>query len=425
MTSLNHARPVAWRMGVFLFLVALVLTWRANALRMDNVLTQKNDQLGYYEYLPALVVPQDWADLPYAISLGFHRTVDIFTSGVALLQAPFFGLACAVAKISGQPVDGYSPPFIFARFAASAFYMAAASVLLFLGLRRNHPSRVAVLVPLILFGATNLYFYTLFDPGMSHVYAYALFAWMYYLTVRMVEKPRSDRLVGLLVVAAWIILVRPLNVLVLLFPLLYGAGPKEAIRQRISWVVRYPWATLAGLALAMCVWLPQLLYWKHSTGSWLVFTYGLDGQGFDWLHPHLLDVLVSHQNGWFVYTPLMALVMGTLLWGALRNRPGARLILAIWTLVWYSYASWWCWWLGGGFGFRGFVEYYALLALPLAWILQRLIQQRRAVQEVAFIGIALLIFLNMRISQIYQWPWEGPTWNWDSVGDAWVRALFG
>jgi len=412
-------------MGILLFLVAVSLIRFAHADRINDVLIHKSDPLGYYHYLPALLGTHEWANLPHVIMVGYHNGVSVFTSGVAWMQAPFFGIAAIVARVSGQPVDGYSLPFVHARFVASAFYLALGSVFLFLALRRNYSSRVALIVPLVLFSATNLYFYVVYDPGMSHIYSYALIAWLYYLTVRMVERPRADRLAGMIALAGMITLVRPLNAVVLLFPLLYGARPGEAIKERLRWVARCRLGLIAGLGLVLVAWVPQLLYWKHATGKWFVFTYGLNGQGFDWQHPHLMDVLLSHQNGWFVYTPLMAVVTMVLLWHARRGTANARTIAVICALVWYSYASWWCWWLGGSFGHRGFVEYYALLALPLARALEWLMRRPRRFQEMTFVGIGVLAFLNIRMSHLYQWPWEGPEWTWQKVGDVCLKALLG
>jgi hypothetical protein len=118
-------------------------------------------------------------------------------------------------------------------------------------------------------------------------------------------------------------------------------------------------------------------------------------------------------------------VMVVLVWHAWKGTTGARLILVIWALVWYTYASWWCWWLGGSFGHRGFIEYYALLAFPLAWGLQVLFQRPRWMQEMAFVVLALLVFLNVRMSRIYQWPWEGVDWTWGKLAENYLRALLG
>jgi hypothetical protein len=46
-------------------------------------------------------------------------------------------------------------------------------------------------------------------------------------------------------------------------------------------------------------------------------------------------------------------------------------------------------------------------------------------QEVAFVVLALLVFLNVRMSRIYQWPWEGVDWTWGKLAENYLRALLG
>ena len=424
MTMISATSRTILLAGGMLFMVLFVRAWQASSHRLDEVLDHGSDQWGYYHYLPALLGTHQWHQLPWAVDLENGNKLSVFSSGVAWLQAPFFGVACVAAKWTGVPVDGYSRPFVHAQFAAAAFYSVVGCLLLFCALRSRFPSALAGAVPLLLLGATNLYYYTVYDTGMSHVYAFFLLSAIVYLSVRMVERPSGTVMMALLASAGLLVLVRQLNVVALLFPLLYGARPLAAVRTRIGWVKRFPQYAAAGTLMAVVPWIPQLVYWKHVTDRWFVFTYGKKGEGFDWLHPHLADVLLSHQNGWFVYTPLMLLVMTVLLWHAWKGTPHARLILVIWALVWYSYSSWWCWWLGGSFGHRGFIEYYAFLAFPLAWGLQALMQRARWVQEVAWVGLALLVFLNLRMSHLYQWPWEGPDWTWGTLAENYLRALF-
>jgi hypothetical protein len=93
--------------------------------------------------------------------------------------------------------------------------------------------------------------------------------------------------------------------------------------------------------------------------------------------------------------------------------------------VWITYASWWCWWLGGSFGFRGFIEYYALLALPLAWGLQHVSRSRPWVRLLGTGLLVLMMFFNVKLSRQYQWPWEGPDWTWHKVWNEYAVALVG
>jgi hypothetical protein len=108
---------------------------------------------------------------------------------------------------------------------------------------------------------------------------------------------------------------------------------------------------------------------------------------------------------------------------ALRNVRDMRLVLIIWAVSWYVYSSWWSWWLGGSFGHRGFIEHYAFLALPLAWILERLVRRGVLVRDLSMAVLLVFTFINVRLSFLYHWPWEGPDWNWDKLIDVWQKVL--
>lgn len=401
------------------FITGCFLGFYANHYRMMEMLRPGSDPWGYYQFLPALIGVHPIGELPWAMQLETGKAMSLFTMGVAFLQAPFFFLAALVAKLTGHPVDGYSMPFAWARITGAAFYTAVGCNLLFHVLRRRFVASVAVLTPLLLFTATNLWYYTGYESGMSHVYAFFLFAWLLYLTVRMLEAPRADRLLGLFVCAALIVLIRQLNAIALLVPLFYGAPPKQALRIRWQWLKSFPKMAVSGVLLGALVMLPQVLYWKYVTGDPVVFTYGKKGEGFFWTDPHLLDVLFSHQNGWFIYTPLMLAVMVAMIVKAVRGEPGFRTVLLVWVLAWYVYSAWWNWWLGGAFGHRGFVEHLAFLSIGLAVVVDRVRRLSTGWRTAAMALGFLLVFFNVRISTFYNSPWDGPDWTWARLLDVW------
>lgn len=98
-------------------------------------------------------------------------------------------------------------------------------------------------------------------------------------------------------------------------------------------------------------------------------------------------------------------------------------MLVLVTLVWYTYAAWWCWWLGGAFGHRGFVEYYALLAIPLAWGMERSLHWRWSVRLVFTLLLLLLMSINMSMTSDYEWAWSEPGWTWRKLIAEWKSLL--
>ncbi|MBL7939821.1 MAG: hypothetical protein JNL43_10715 [Flavobacteriales bacterium] len=400
------------------------LGWNLNAHYGVIVLTHKSDPLGYYQFLPGVLLHGDWMHLSYTETLDNGNKLSLYTIGVAVLRAPFFLLATGWSYLIGDEPTGFGLPYYFVHFLGASLYCSTGLVLLLRVLQRKGSTGIAAITIVLLLFGTNLYFYTVHEAGMSHVYSFFLFAWLLYLTVSMLERPRSSTLLALFFCGGLILLVRPLNGIALLIPVLYGSAPLEAIRLRLKWVTALPRSTVIGVLIALAVVAPQLLYWYQVTGNWLVFTYGTKGQGFNWGSPHLWDILFSHQGGWLLYTPIMIGAVAVLLWQAWRNVPGARTILLVLGLAWYIYASWWSWWLGGSFGHRGFVEHYALLALPFSSFVQSAAQWAGPRKRNLLIPAGILVFLNIRMSLLAFSPMDGPTWTWDSLLDFWARAFF-
>jgi hypothetical protein len=92
-------------------------------------------------------------------------------------------------------------------------------------------------------------------------------------------------------------------------------------------------------------------------------------------------------------------------------------------LVLYSYAAWWCWWLGGAFGHRGFVDYYPFLAIPLAFSLDRIAATRWWVRAPVLLLVALMVVANLRMTERYEWFWSEPDWTWGRLAAEWT-SLF-
>jgi len=409
--------------GVLFCTAFLVALW-VHEEELGWLLHKGTDSLGYYQWLPAILLEGRLDAMPWVHVLDNGNGLSLFNIGVAVLLLPFFLAGHLWALATGSPADGFSAPYCVAQFAAAACYLALGGLLSYGVLRRYHAPAIAFWTILLLYGGTNLLYYASYEPGMSHVYSFFLFAWVWHLTEAWIGKPRPALLAGLVAALTLIVLVRPLNAIAVLIPLCYRArGWRDALgRWYAARGMRR--GLLASATLVMVLVVPQLAYWHAVTGRWILFTYGTKGESFDFRAPHLFDVLVSHQNGWFVYTPLMLPVLAALLLAMRKAATGARTVFAVWSLAWYFYGSWWAWWLGAAFGFRGFIDYYALLALPLAALVARVRSSRSFWRKAAITVALFLVFLNIRLSVVYSSPWDGPDWTWERYGHELARALF-
>ncbi|MDX9749973.1 MAG: hypothetical protein RBT71_02710, partial [Flavobacteriales bacterium] len=290
-------------------------------------------------------------------------------------------------------------------------YAGIGCVLAFKLARRFSGTMPALLAVVVLFAGTNLFRYLVYEPTMSHLFSFMLIGLYAWCGLRVLDGPRPVHVFVLVASGLLIVLIRQTNVFSLLFPLL-AAGSREGVRLFFRNLLAHPRAWVAGLVLGLVPWVLQMIYWHAMTGDAITFTYGLKDERFEFdkMVPGL--VLFSVRNGWLVYTPLMVAVLvmlGRRAWQGVRP---ARTILLLTMICLVLYSAWWCWWLGGSYGHRGFVDLYALLAIPLAWCM--VWGQRRSVagRTVFALAVLLLVHLNLELVQRYDWWWSGPDWHW-------------
>jgi hypothetical protein len=371
-----------------------------------------SDSEGYYQYLPAIFSGGDLKHLNYGVPLENGNNLNIFHIGVAILEAPFYLIADFFALIFGYERDGRSDIYMFFLGIGAAFYLSAGMYFMQRFLSYFFDWKTVIMALLLSFFGTNLYYYSTIEVGMSHVYSFFLFSVFLFLIKRFHDKLNLSTalLVGL--VAGLIIVIRPNNGIIILALIFYGVSSLKGGLQKIIWWLKKFKLVLVMLSAVLFVAFFQMLYWHHVSGKWILFSYGQLGQQFFWTKALMGKVLFSPQNGFFIYAPIMLFSIVGLIWGGIKGNRNYFLHLFIWILAWYIFASWWCWWFGGAYGHRAFIEYFVLLIPGLAWFLQQMFKKRWT--SFAFLSVAIvLVFINLRMTFLYASPWDGPNWGWD------------
>jgi hypothetical protein len=130
---------------------------------------------------------------------------------------PFFLLAHAGAHLLGVSTLGYSWPYSLSIVVAALFYLFAGLYFLRKILLRYFSDTVTAITLVLIVLATNLMYYVISEPGMSHVYNFALFNAFFFFSLKWVEKQGLKFSVILGLLAGLIVLIRPVNVLVCCF----------------------------------------------------------------------------------------------------------------------------------------------------------------------------------------------------------------
>lgn len=386
-----------------------------------------SDAEGYYLYLPALFIYNGFDNIPVRTEVQFpeypgtNKHFTKYTCGVAIMQAPFFFAAHFRAK-ADRKADGYSVFYVYGVLWAALFYAVCGVWLLMKTIRRQLPRKVAWFGVMAVFWGTNLFHYTVHEPGMSHVYSFFLVSCLVWLTPKLYE-PAPPGLKWVLLsglVAGMMVLIRPTNIVVMLYPALYGVSTWADFKERIRFLGTHLERLWPAAAVAVAVWIPQMAYWKYISGDWFIYSYGDEGFIY-WKRARMAQVLFDIKNGWLLFSPMMGIALLGLLAGLRRNRLNERWISLVWLISWYLFASWWAWWFGGAFGHRSFIDLYPLLALPFAAVAHFVFRTRSKIFISAFVMVtAVLIYYSLGLTSHYLSPhYEWPTWELA------VRKMFG
>jgi hypothetical protein len=311
----------------------------------------------------------------------------------------------------GYPQDGYSPPYGVAFMFGASVLAGAAITVAFRLARRFSGTMPAAAAAVTLYAGTNLLHYCVEQSNMSHLPSMFLIGVYALAALRILDGGGRWNVLLLITSGGLLFLIRQTNVFVLLLPFLF-AGPRSAA-QHLSQALRQRWGELlvGGLFVAVPFVL-QMVYWYHITGSAITFTYGAKGEHFEFTRMVPGRVLFDVRNGWLVYTPLFIPVLIVLVRAAWRGQSPARTVLLLVVATLLIYSAWWCWYLGTAYGHRGFIDLYALLAIPLAWLFAA-VQRRSLVAQVsAALVLVVLIHVNVGLVERYDWWWSTERWTW-------------
>jgi hypothetical protein len=380
-----------------------------------------SDVEGYYIYLPAAIEYHDFHHLSTQRSLGGTRNekgevTTKYTCGTAICYLPFYLAAHAYSHLTGSGTTGFEAPYSLAVIFAGVFWSFMGLFFLKKLLSKYFSSSLTVWATIltILLG-TNLFYYTTREMGMSHVYSFALFAIIVYVADAYLEKPGRRTAIALGLLLGWTFLVRPTNLILLVFLFFYKVVTKDDLRKRVDFLRGQFANILLASVFFIIVQFPQLLYWKEMYGSWIKYSY--EGEHFIfWNRPKIPEVLFDTQNGLFLYSPALLFIFWGLVAGFRYAKTNAIAVSITFILCTYAFASWWAWWFGAAFGHRCYVEYYALFAFPLAVSMERLFALKsRLLKLLLVLCLLLFCYYSVAISYVYDHTrfWDGHDWQWN------------
>ena len=353
----------------------------------------RSDGTGYYAYARSLVIDHnlsfngDWKDpanapfivtgyqdgrpiLDYTTQTG--HIANHFSIGPAIMWAPFLAATHYMVLVFNRfgadiPADGHSRPYLIAMALSTALYGFLGLWLAFQLAREYFGQRWAFLATVGIWFASSLPVYMYEDPSWSHAqsaFAVALFLWYWHRTR---ENRTAMQWITLGLIAALMCEVYFANGVFLLVLFLeslssFHAAWRSSNRDAMLRPLRPHLLFAASAAIAFA---PQLIVRKIIFGS--PFALGLYGsRPWNWLSPHLSDVLFSSNRGALLWTPvLIPSVIGLFFLWRRVPRVGAKIFAA--TAAFYLLIAVNPWWDGvESFGIRFFVSLTPIFVLGLA-----------------------------------------------------------
>lgn len=382
----------------------------------------ESDAKGYFAYLPATFV---YGDLNY----GFYEEMEMkkyfdpnfffdyrfqtkdgrwynkYFCGSAAAMSPFYLVGHLVAKSSGYDVDGYSFPYIVAITLAALFYLFLGLLYLRKTLLLYHVSERTISLVLIAatFG-TNLFYYALIEPGLSHIYSFGFVAMFVYFAKKFFLTHEKKYVLWLAFSLAMIILIRPVNGLVI-FALPFLASDFSRLKEGAIAIFKQPKTLLLSFAIGGGILFLQLIVYKISTGHFFIYSYGNDH--FNFLAPHMFDMLFSYRKGLFLYTPIYLLAFLGAFVLIRKNTFEAVAFIGFFLLITYVLSSWWMWYYGGSFSSRVYVEFLPIMMLVLGLGIQKIQIRWTKVVATSFI----ILFVVLCQIQTYQYRYGQIHWS--------------
>lgn len=371
------------------------------------------DVKSYYAYLPATFIHKDlylkFIDKDYKKHIKMFwpsksptgKRLIITTMGLSFLYLPFFLMAHIVALNTQFPADGVSVPYAYALVFSSLFYLILGLFYLRKILLLYFNEIVTAFTLFLIYFGTNLLFYTVYNSAMPHTYNFALLTIFTWNVIQWFEKQTVIRTIILGLLLGLITLIRPTNILIVLILIFYNIKSFKEIRLRVLLFLKNWNLIFLMIAMFIMVWVPQFIYWKLIAGKFLFFSYGEDSNFF-WNNPQFYNVLFSFRKGWYIYTPIMIFASLGVFFMIKNNKVFFWSVMIFLLSFIYIQSTWWCWWFGGSFGMRSFVDIYGLMGIPLAsFIYFALMKKNKIVHYFFSFLLIILTIYNLHMTRKY------------------------
>lgn len=341
-----------------------------------------SDGFGYFSYLPAVFIYKDLSfsffDTAYKNNYNAEPTpwartfivetesgiINKYWIGVSILLLPFFLIAHWLSMLLGYNADGYSALYQYSVFCAAIFYLYLGCRFIYKFLRENlSVSKLICSIALfIIVFSTNLFYYTIYEPSMSHVYSFFCVSVFFFFTARYFKTQSYYSLLATVLFFVFLVLVRPVNAISISF-IPFLAADKQSLLTGLKYIFGLGKKIIPPLIIISLMFL-QSIVWYKQCHNWFIWSY--PSERFYFSDPHFIDILFSYKKGFFIYMPACFLALLGLVFFFRNNKFQFYAISLSLLFVVYVLSSWYAWDYSACFGNRAFVDFYFIFAVLIA-----------------------------------------------------------
>ncbi|MNU73898.1 hypothetical protein D3C71_633870 [compost metagenome] len=416
MTVLERILQKKWMIGL-LFLSITVLFATKSDHRYgwshydeDKAIPILSDGAGYYAFLPRWYIHHSsnfefietirarYPNAGFAANIDYlpdGRRIDKYFTGTAVCLTPFFAIGHLHAGSIGEIQDGYSWPYLFWLCVGIICYSVLGLWGLFLVLKKFRISYFAIYITILGFAiGTNLSFYSYRDVPYAHIFSFTVISWMFYSLLLWIDENRLKHLLFFTLLFGLSMIIRPTNGLFLIIvPFLFP--DTKAFWERLKQLVLH---RTTQLIVALAVFLIPISIQVYSSYKQfgIVQFNGYNNEGFSNItDPYFWSTLFGFRKGIFIYAPFLFLIIPGFIVLFFKNRRLFYGFFLFFVVSVYILSSWWFWSYGGSLGYRSIVDFYSVLAVPIAFLIHYSKWLYKAM-------ICLFVVVSCYVYQIYE-----------------------
>lgn len=411
-----------------LFIAAFILSiffyydlWNKNRITLDAP--------SYYTYLPATIIHQDlkldfidkdpafYQNKIWYYRIGNGNKLIKHPMGISFMLSPFFVAGHLTAKITGSPQTGYSMPYQNWVSIGVLFYLLLGLYYLRKLLLKFFSEKITALTLVSVALGTNLLWYSSFEGLMPHAISFSVTCICLYVYYQWIDSGTKKYLFLFAITFGLIVLIRPLAITIILFFLVHALINRSGFKGLMNFLKPQMKTILLSALMFFLIVSLQLCYWKYISGSWIFDVY-IDEH---FASPQIIPFLFGFRKGLFVYTPILLFSLLGLIILFKKNKAffwASLLSLSLSVLI---LSSWWAWSYGICWGMRPMIDYYPILAIPLAMTFAFLIEAGKLKRMIFYPVIGLLIALNL----FQTWQYKNGLIHYDDMSkEAYFAGFF-